>query len=149
MSRETRSSRATSTTTDVSRNARGARAIDSDESCIERLYRTAKDGRRSITALIADVLCPTPALCLGLMHHLHVNGRQSFERIAAMLDELSTRQVVVEFVARDDPNVALLNSARAADYDLAQVRAALGRHFSTIEDLPSDRPTRTILLCGK
>ncbi len=117
MSRETRSSRATSTTTDVSRNARGARAIDSDESCIERLYRTAKDGRRAITASIDDVLCPTPAsgfmgrefpdlmaraegemvLCLGLMHHLHVNGR----------------------------------------------------HFSTIEALPSDRPTRTILLCGK
>ena len=150
---------------------RGAQVIgiDSSEACIERLYAKAKADRLAITPLVADVLCPTPAfgfmgvqypglieraasdtaLCLGLMHHLHISGRQSFERIAALMGALARRHLIFEFVARDDDNNALLGAGRAIDYDLDHVVAALREHFADIEVMESDRPTRKILVCTK
>lgn len=150
---------------------RGARviAIDSSESCIDRLYKRASADGLSITPLIADILCPTPAfgfmgvqypslieravsetaLCLALMHHLHISGRQPFDRIAKLMDALAERHLIFEFVAMDDDNNDLLGAGRDIDYNLESVTAELRRFFPAIETFDSDRPTRKILLCSK
>jgi len=149
----------------------GARVIsvDTSEACINRLYAEARREDLPITPLVADLLCPTPAfgfmgeqypalpvrvrgeavLCLALMHHLHIAGRQSFERIARLFDALSARYLIFEFVAMDDANNDLIGAGREIGYDLDQVTAALARHFPTIETMDSDRPTRKLLLCEK
>jgi 2-polyprenyl-3-methyl-5-hydroxy-6-metoxy-1,4-benzoquinol methylase len=149
----------------------GARvlAVDSSEACIEALYREAHGRKLAITPVIGDVLTPAPAfgfmaeqfpsfierarsdtvLCLGLMHHLHVTGRQPFEAIAAMLDRLAERTLVFEFVANDDANVERIESNRVIDYTLESVTAALHKYFPAIETLPSDRDTRRLLVCRK
>ncbi len=144
------------------------RSIDGSEHCIEALYRKAKTDGLDITPVVANALSPTPAfgflgrqfpglverfrsdvvLCLGLMHHLHMNGRQSFERIAAMLRELAARAVIFEYVAMDDDNIHLLDCGRPINYSLASVSEALSRHFK-LQTFESDRPTRRILVCEK
>ena len=150
---------------------RGARVIslDTDDACVESLYVAARRDDLPITPLIANVLCPTPAygfmgrqypdlwsrarantvLCLGLMHHLHLTGRTSLERIATMVDAVTEQHLIFEFVARDDPNIARLPERRRIDYDLDSVVGALRDHFRDIEVRPSDRPTRNLLLCSK
>ncbi|MCK4302861.1 MAG: class I SAM-dependent methyltransferase [Candidatus Eisenbacteria sp.] len=149
----------------------GARiiAIDSSETCISRLYARAKADSLSITPLLSDVLCPTPAfgfmsaqypslieratsdvvLCLALMHHLHITGRQSFDRIARLMSALAKKDLIFEFVAMDDANNDLLGAGREIDYSLDDVQRELHRYFPQIEALPSDRATRKILLCSK
>jgi SAM-dependent methyltransferase len=149
----------------------GARviALDSSEACIERLYAAARQRSLPITPLVADLCAPTPpsgwmasqypglverarselVLCLGLMHHLHIAGRQSFPRIAALMDALSTRYLVFEFVAEEDPNNDLIGRGRAIRYTLDDVRGALAAHFPSIGVRDSDRPTRRLLVCEK
>jgi SAM-dependent methyltransferase len=149
----------------------GARvvSVDASESCIEILYATAKREGLIITPLIANIACPTPpfgfkgsqydglwrrvaadtVLCLGLMHHLHINARQSFERIADLLNEVCEKTLIFEFVGMDDANVPLLSRRRPIGYDLDNVVAALRTHFPRINVRDSDRPTRKLLICGK
>jgi SAM-dependent methyltransferase len=149
----------------------GARVIsvDSSEACINHLYAQAKEGRLNITPLISDVLCPTPpfgfmgsqypsliersrselVICLALMHHLHISGRQSFDRVAELMGALSTRHIIFEFVAMEDANNDLLGAGREINYSLQDVAGELRRFFPVIEVLESDRPTRKILVCSK
>jgi SAM-dependent methyltransferase len=150
---------------------RGARviSIDSSEACISRLYAHAKASCLSITPVISDIVCPTPpfgymgiqypslihrarsklVLCLGLMHHLHIAGRQPFDRIARLLDALSSRYLIFEFVAMDDANNELLGARRTIDYTLESVITEIRRYFPEINIRDSDRCTRKILLCSK
>ena len=144
-------------------------AIDSSEACVEALYREAHARKLPITPVIGDVLTPTPAfgfmaeqfppfveraksdtvLCLGLMHHLHIAGRQPIAAIAGMLARLAERALVFEFVARDDVNVERIESNRVIDYTLDTVLAALQKHFRTVDIQTSDRDTRRLLVCQK
>ena len=82
------------------------------------------------------------------MHHLHVRGRQSFQGIARMLDGLCSRGVIFEYVAEDDPNCGLIHHGRPFHYTEEHVLGELGRLFKT-SLLPSDRPTRKLVLCEK
>lgn len=151
--------------------AQGARvvALDGSDDCMESLYHEAKAKDLCITPLVTDVLSPTPAygfmssqyaplmdrvksdvvLCLGLMHHLHISGRQSFERIAEMLAHLAKKHLIFEFVAMEDENNELIASPREIDYSLASVEAALAQHFKIEKTLASDRETRRLLICTR
>ena len=144
-------------------------AVDSSEPCMDTLYLSAKSESLPITPLIADLMSPTPAfgnfgdqfpgllqrarsdyaLCLGLMHHLHVAGRQSFERIADLLGRVARRGVIFEFVAMDDTNNEWISAGREIGYDFDTVRGAIATVFPRIEILDSDRTTRKLLICEK
>ncbi len=150
---------------------KGARvvALDGSEACMERLYLEAREESLPVTPLVVELLSPTPAqgfmsaqfpslmdragsdivLCLGLMHHLHVAGRQPFERIAEMLAKLTRGHLVFEYVDRDDANIELIETNREVRYDLGSVTRALERHFTGISTLDSDRPTRRLLVCER
>jgi len=88
-------------------------------------------------------------MCLGLMHHLHLNGRQTFQRIAELLDAASNRHLIFEFVGKDDANIDHLPQRRTIDYSLESVRESLALHFPHIQTFDSDRSTRKLLLCSK
>lgn len=143
-------------------------AMDGSESCIEALFQKASADNLSITPVIGDILNPTPAfgfmakqfpsmidrfqsdvvLCLAVMHHLHINGRQPFDRIAALLNALATKAVIFEYVDPDDDNIRLLDHGRTIDYSLESVSRELAKYFQ-LTCLDSDRPTRKILVCQK
>ncbi|PWT87899.1 MAG: hypothetical protein C5B54_11550 [Acidobacteria bacterium] len=150
---------------------KGARviAIDSSEACIESLFQTAREDRLPITPLISDLFCPTPpsgflakqypgllerveselAMCLGLMHHLHITGRQSLPRIAELVHSVAKERLIFEYVAQDDDNNVLLGAGRPIHYTLDDVKKCLNEYFSRIEVLDSDRPTRKLLVCAR
>lgn len=149
---------------------KGARviSIDSSEQCIEALYKEAQEKGYRIIPLICDILTPTPpfgflsrqfppmldrlksdvVFCLGLMHHLHINGRQPFDRIAHLLDELSHRAVIFEYVDFKDDNINLLDHGREIAYSIESVSEELGKIFK-LSFFDSDRETRKIILCEK
>jgi SAM-dependent methyltransferase len=144
-------------------------SIDNSEACTNALFYEACKENLPITPIVSDVICPTPPFgflgtqypglaergrsemlfCLALMHHLHISGRQSFDRIAKLMDSFTTKYLVFEFVAKDDSNNDLIGAGREIDYNLATVKAALSRYFAYIEELDSDRPTRKLILCSK
>ncbi|OVE76876.1 hypothetical protein BVX98_04210 [bacterium F11] len=144
-------------------------SIDASESCIHALYQEGRKEKLKIVPIVSNVLCPTPpfgflgkqysslverstsdlVLCLGLMHHLHIAGRQSFDRLASMLNQWSKKWLIFEFVAMDDDNNDLISVGRDIGYTLESVIDALHRYFPKIEVFDSDRPTRRLLLCAK
>ena len=147
----------------------GARvlAIDGSEPCIEALYAEAKRQNATVTPIVADILSPTPGhgfmaseyaalperaqsdavLCLGLVHHLLVNGRQTESRVADLVRALSRRLAIIELVDPDDENVTLLNSARPVTYRSETLADALAQRFASVELIESDRATRKLAIC--
>jgi len=141
-------------------------AIDQSEACMDRLFYAAERDGAALTPLVCNVLAPTPAfgflsrqfpplfsrvqcelcLCLGLMHHLYVTGRQTLERIADLMAAACTRHLVFEYIDVSDANMPLIGGSRAGAYDLAGVLGALSRHFADLEVLSSDRASRRIIL---
>lgn len=141
-------------------------ALDTSESCMEALYHAACSEDLTVTPLVVNVLQPTPAygflaeqyppllervrsdlvLCLGLMHHLHIRGRQSFDRISALLTRCSSPWLLFEYVDREDSNNEFLGSRRVIDYTEEHVLGALSEHFQIVERFESDRPTRSLIL---
>jgi hypothetical protein len=87
-------------------------------------------------------------MCLAVMHHLHINGRQSFARLARLMDALSAKAVIFEHVDCTDGNIHLLDHGRDIEYDLETVSGELANYFK-VTRFDSDRKTRKILLCEK
>lgn len=144
-------------------------SLDSSESCIEHIYQIANQDKLPITPLIVDITSPTPAfgymseqypsllrrirsecvLFLGIMHHIHLSGRQSFERISIMLDKLTSKYLIFEFVSMEDKNIPHLSQRRDINYNEETVKKELSKYFQEIEILPSDRITRKLFVCKK
>jgi len=149
---------------------KGARvmAMDSSEGCLERSFAVFDKDGYTITPVVADILSPTPSfgflsnqfpplteragsdlvLFLGLMHHLHINGRQPFGRIASLLDKLSKRAVIFEYVDPADESIHMLDHGRPIAYSIQTVSEALSRYFK-LDFFESDRRSRRIILCTK
>jgi SAM-dependent methyltransferase len=144
-------------------------SVDSSERCIESLYHHAKTKKLNILPLLSDALSPTPGFgfmgqqfttlwdrvkgdvvfCLGLMHHLHIAGRQSFENIAKLFFHITNKWVIFEYVDKEDENNQLIESIRLIDYNFEEVLDILSNYFKIREILDSDRPTRKLLLLEK
>jgi len=144
-------------------------AVDNSQSCTEAIYAMAKSRSLAISTVTCDLIAPplpagmltgdypplwsrlrsSMSLCLGLMHHLHITGRQPFARISSLLDALTERVAIFEFISADDENVRRLDILEPPRYALEQVLDALRHNFPNIEVLDSDRPTRKVLICQK
>ncbi|OGL45159.1 MAG: hypothetical protein A2161_07265 [Candidatus Schekmanbacteria bacterium RBG_13_48_7] len=144
-------------------------SIDTSESCVEELYCTASQKKLHITPLIADIVNPTPAygflgrqfpglldrigcemvLFLGMMHHAHVTGRQSIMRISELLNIVTQKYLLFEYIDIKDANMPHLPQRRKIEYSIETIKKALEKYFENIEDYPSDRQTRRLLLCTK
>ncbi|MCP4216132.1 MAG: hypothetical protein GY765_15895 [bacterium] len=149
---------------------KGARvtSLDNGADAVECLYREAVEKGHDIHPLVINILNPTPAfgfmsnqfppliqrcksevvLCLGVMHHLHVNGRQPFDRIAQLLDAVCEKALIFEYVDYKDDNLHLLDHGRPIKYSMEEVSSHLAKYFK-IEVFESDRSTRNLLLCTK
>jgi hypothetical protein len=128
-------------------------AVDFDPYCINRLYRKIRSGaERNIQPLVIDLSNPSPALgvnneertsfierapadlilALALIHHLAIGKNISFELIAALFQRLG-KQVIVEFIPKQDEKVQLLLSQKKdiyPDYDESNFESAFQKYFS-------------------
>jgi SAM-dependent methyltransferase len=152
----------------AAKNGYKVTSVDGSEKCVESLYAYAKKNQLDILPLVSDLSNPVPGygfqskqfsglleraqsdvvLCLGLMHHLHINGRQPFEKIAEMLSSVARKALVFEYVDKDDANNKLLDQGREINYNIDIVKKALNKFFE-IQEFESDRETRKILVCKK
>ncbi|MGB8030525.1 MAG: class I SAM-dependent methyltransferase [Terracidiphilus sp.] len=100
-------------------------ALDSDFAALEKLWRTAMDRNKPITALVADIARPTPAagwrnrehlslldrltggfdlvLMLAVVHHLILRHQLPLTHIAALCAALTQRWLLLEWVPPSDP----------------------------------------------
>jgi hypothetical protein len=117
---------------------RGMRTIatDADPSCINNLYLKIRGaGEKNIQPLIIDLANPSPAIglnnqehasfiqrthaglvmALALIHHLAIGKNIPFDRIAGLFSSFG-RQLMIEFVPKDDSKVRLMLSAKKDIY---------------------------------
>jgi hypothetical protein len=153
----------------------GARvvAFDTDESSVSWLYRRAADTGADVQPLVIDLLNPPPAFgwklqqfpsslerlstemvfAFALLHHLVLTQWQDFERVAALLDCLVKKWLLIEFIPLDDDKARILLARHQRDafdwYTLENLDRALARYFPHREVLESHPPGRRLILCGR
>jgi ribosomal protein L11 methylase PrmA len=126
-------------------------AFDADAAVVNTL---ALGGHPNLLPLVVDVLNPSPdqgwagterlglaqrgrpdlALCLGLLHHLVIQGQVPLHDVVGWLASLAA-EIVVEFVPEDDPGFRKLVRWRSGDhhaYSAEALEAALGERFGSV-----------------
>lgn len=135
-------------------------AFDVDHGAVEAAWREVAGSGNTLLPLVLDLANPSPAigwanrerdsivqrgpvdavLALALIHHLAIGNNVPLDRIVAHLLQLG-RDVLVEWVPKDDPKVQVLLATREdvfADHTVATFEAAAARHGSIV----SRRPVR-------
>jgi 2-polyprenyl-3-methyl-5-hydroxy-6-metoxy-1,4-benzoquinol methylase len=142
-------------------------AFDVDPAAVERNYRTLHaEGREDILPLVMDLANPSPALgwahgerasltergpadvalALGLVHHLAIGRNIPLRHLAELLARLS-RQLIIEFVPRDDSMVRQLLATREdvfADYTPDGFRTAFDPFFEHVGEAPVEGSSRVL-----
>ena len=134
-------------------------SLDVDHPSLDRLFQQ-EDRPDNVLPLLQNVLDPSPdwgwrnrerrslvhrappdlMLCLAVIHHVVITGHVPLDDFVAWLAD-TTREVVIEFVDREDDRVqALLRNKDDdyADYDLAPFEESLGRRFEILQKLTLD-----------
>ncbi len=132
-------------------------AIDLDPEVVGSLWQRARAEQASILPLVVQLARPTPALgwrnqetpsflqraegyfdallMLAVVHHLLVTDAIPLADIIEQAARLTTKWLVIEFVAPEDPQFKRLLRGRDALYawlDRAAFEVELGRHFEVV-----------------
>ena len=146
-------------------------AFDSDPNCIAKLYLEAKTKNLSILPLVIDILNPTPSFgwkstqfpslqermrnmdlvfFFAVLHHLVFKQRQNFDRILESIKAFNPKQVLIEFVSKEDEKSKILLTQTASDfswYTQDNFEKSLENHFRIINKVTSFPPTSCLYLC--
>ena len=135
-------------------------AFDVDHGAVEAAWRELAGSGTSLLPLVLDLANPSPSigwanrerdslearapvdavLALALVHHLAIGNNVPLDRIVGHLLELG-RDVLVEWVPKDDPKVRVLLATREdvfADHTVEAFEAAADAHGTIV----SRRPVR-------
>jgi hypothetical protein len=142
-------------------------AFDIDPACVERNYRQMRrDGESHLLPLLLDLTSPSPALgwalrerssiadragadcvmALALVHHLAISNNVPLASIADFFARLAPN-LLIEFVPKNDPKVAILLATRAdvfPDYTESGFEAAFDRRFEIVRKDRIDGSKRTL-----
>lgn len=142
-------------------------AMDADHLAVERLYQRLKsEQKENILPLIMDLSDPSPnrgwrcmersslsfrgqpdlILCLALIHHMVISANVPLSELIAWFADLG-EELVIEFVAKDDPMVKklLLNKHdQYDDYTLGHFERCLQQHFKIQKRYTLAAGTRTL-----
>jgi len=142
-------------------------AIDGDMARIERLYQQCKEEKiRNIYPLQMDLTNPSSAigwelkermslferggcdlaLALALIHHLCISANVPLDYVARFLARVS-KQLIIEFVPKNDPQVKILLSSRKdifSNYNIDAFELAFKTYFRIIQSEQIPGSDRTI-----
>ena len=131
-------------------------AVDADTACIDRLYKTTRQNRlHNLLPLTIDITQPSPAtgwqnqerasflsrakadlcLALALIHHLAIGKNVRFDQMAELFSDMAP-WLIIEFIPKTDPKIALLLQNRKDifdDYTEESFTAAFAKRFSIIK----------------
>ena len=153
---------------------RGALVVapDMDPAAVERNWRSCqRDDERRVLPLLVDLANPSPdqgwageerasflargpadcAFALALVHHLAIGNNVPLPRVADFLARCG-RGVVVEWVPKEDPQVARMLASRRdvfPDYTAVAFEAALAERFDVRRRVPLRGSTRVLYLCER
>lgn len=134
-------------------------AFDADPACVDRNYRDARERDETrLLPLLVDLTNPSPALgwahreraslvqrrsadavlALALVHHLAISNQVPLPRVAAFFASLA-EGLIVEFVPKSDPKVAILLATRE-DVFPAYTREGFESAFATCFELEAAAP---------
>lgn len=142
-------------------------SMDADWACVEQNYQTCLAQKNAhVLPLRMDLTNPSPALgweskertslmargpadmalALALIHHLVIGNNLQLEQVASFLKSIA-RELIVEFVSQEDPQVRRLLAKRLEtrpDYTRENFETAFQRHFdfNRVQHLPGN--TRTL-----
>lgn len=130
-------------------------AADFDPYCINNLYDELKrTGEKNIQPLILDLANPSPAfgvnneerrsfterinadiaIALALVHHLAIGKNIPFDMIADLFRKVCRRQLIVEFIPKEDDKLKLMLSAKKdiyTAYNQENFEKAFQKYFNT------------------
>ena len=147
-------------------------AADADHDAVELLYRELRQKPARILPMVVDLCNPSPGvgvmnrerqpwsdrvradcvLALALLHHLLVVGNLPLAAVCELLDDLTVRDLVLEFIPPDDAMFRRLLRYRVdyfADLTLDACREAFSRRFRLIAEEPIPGTGRTLLFWRK
>lgn len=144
-------------------------AIDIDPAVVGRLWTTAQEKKLDILPLVVDIGRPTPAvgwnnkeqlsflerarghfdmvMMLAVLHHLLVQERIPMEEIAALAAQLTTKGLIIEYIAPQDPLFRRIARGRDSLYThLTQqyFEQAFSSHFVIRKQEPIKGEFRTL-----
>ena len=147
-------------------------SLDQDHACVARLYQSLRaEGEQRILPLVLDIACPTPGtgwmnkehrpflerggcelcLSLALVHHLAIGRNLPFRNIIELFRQHCS-YLLIEYVPKDDPNVALMLKGRSdvfQDYTLKSFESALCDAFLILKKVQFEHTGRILYLCRK
>ncbi len=142
-------------------------SFDIDPAATERNYlQSVSSGEKCLLPLVFDFTNPSPAigwdnrermslaergpadtaLALALIHHLSISNNVPFGRVAAFLSRIC-RNLIIEFVPKDDPQVQRLLATREdvfSDYSQEAFERDFGAHFDILEIVPIGNSERVL-----
>jgi hypothetical protein len=143
-------------------------AIDTDDQTLGALYLQARAGGRPILPLRMDFMWPTGSsgfglgcraaperlrsdtvIALAVLHHLVERQKVTFEAFAKVIDMFAADRAIVEFIPRDDTDVAKWPLATVPWYDAGALVTAMAPYFRLVKTVPSAPAPRTILLFAR
>ncbi len=147
-------------------------AADADHDAVEMLYRRLRKEPAAITPVVLDLCNPSPGiglsnrerspfiervdsectLALALIHHLIVSGNLSLPAARDMLWEMTTRDLVLEFVPTDDSMFERLMKFRVdlfGGITLDACRRVFTERFELLQEKPIPGAKRTLLFLRK
>lgn len=154
----------------------GARvvAIDLDPVVVGMTWRRAVANQLNILALVVNLAWPTPALgwrnreypgflerasglfdtvmMLAVVHHLLVTERIPLSEIVDLCDRLTTGNLIIEYVSKDDEMFIRLTRGREAlhaDFTQESFEAAFSRKFAIVDKTPVKGNFRWLYLLQK
>jgi SAM-dependent methyltransferase len=135
-------------------------SIDTDLQAVDRLSASLKGSGKNILPLCIDLAHPTPAagwenrenasflsrctghfdtvMMLAVLHHLLLRSQIPMDRIAKLCSNLTTANLIVEWVPPTDPKFHELVRGRESIYahiTETTFREAFAQHFTTLDEL--------------
>jgi SAM-dependent methyltransferase len=149
-------------------------AIDKVPEAISLLYRRCRSESADIQPLVVDLMRPTPPvgwmnaehksfverargqfdtiLFLAVIHHVVINDRVPLRYLLELLADLTASNLLIEFVAREDPNFVRVARGRDQlflDYTKEAFESEAARFFRIESQLELTGGTRTLYLMRK
>jgi len=149
-------------------------AIDYDPAVAGSVWRNARSEKLNILPLVVDLTRPTPStgwrnrewpsflerargsfdgvLMLAVIHHMLVTERVPLPEIVDLAAELTTRLLIVEFIAPEDSMFRRLTRGRDElhkDLNAGVFEAQVRRHFDIVRVQHVDNSTRWLYLLAK
>ena len=144
--------------------------LEEDEKCVSEIEKKINDKIfNNIYTLIGNIAEPSPSIGLlnvetetiysransdlvmglALVHHLHINEKFSFEQIVIMFRKFANKYLIIEFIHKSDPKMALLIKGRKINlinYNLEDFIKNFSKLFEIIEIAELNGSNRALYL---